>query len=114
VFEVPVGQIEEVKASQKGFLGHKEILELVFSTEADLDEARLRLHADNEEWAGMIGRVKSGEIAKERTEPKDEEAVEAIRSAPTKCSTCGATLSVEIVRGMQEITCEYCGSVIRL
>ncbi len=115
IFEVPIGQIEEIKASQKGFLGHKEILNLLFAPEADLSGATLRLHgADNEEWAGLIGRIKSGEIAKERTRPKDEAVVEATRAAPTRCPTCGATLSVEIVRGMREITCEYCGSVIRL
>lgn len=115
IFEVPIGQIEEVKTSQKGFLGHKEILDLIFAPEADLSGATLRLQgADNEEWAGLIGRIKSGEIAKERTRPKDEAVVEAARAAPTKCPTCGATLSVEIVRGMREITCEYCGSVIRL
>lgn len=115
ILNVPVGQIDEVKSSQKGFLGHKEVLELLFAPEADLGGATLRLRgADNEEWAALIGRVKSGEIARERTRPKDEAAVEAARTAPTKCSTCGATLSVEIVRGMREITCEYCGSVIRL
>ncbi len=115
IFEVPIGQIEEVKSSQKGFLGRKEMLELLFAPEADLSGATLRLRgADNEEWAGLIGRVKSDEIVKERTRPKDEATVEAARAAPTKCPTCGATLSVEIVRGMREITCEYCGSVIRL
>jgi len=116
IFDVPIGQVEEVKASdKKKFLGHKEMLELLFAPEADLSGATLRLHgADNEEWVGLIGRVKSGEIAKERTQPKDEAVVEAARAAPTKCTTCGATLDVEIVRGMQEITCEYCGTVIRL
>jgi predicted nucleic acid-binding Zn-ribbon protein len=115
IFEVLVGQIDEIKSSQKGFLGRKEMLELLFAPEADLSDATLRLHgSDNEEWAGLIGRVKSGEIAKERTKPKDEATVEAARAVPTKCTTCGATLSVEVVRGMREITCEYCGSVIRL
>jgi len=115
VFEVPVGQIDEVKSSQKGFLGHKEMLELAFAPEARLSGALLRLiNADNEEWAGLIGRVKSGEIARERTRPKDEAAVEAARAVPTKCPTCGGTISAEVVRGMREITCEYCGSVIRL
>jgi hypothetical protein len=116
ILEVPIGQIEETKASdKKKFLGRKEMLELYFAPEADLSGATLRLiGVQNEEWAGLINRVQSGEIEKERTQPKDEEAVEAARAAPTKCPTCGATLSVEIVRGMKEITCEYCGSVIRL
>jgi hypothetical protein len=116
IFDVSVGHIDETTASdKKKFLGRKEMLELLFAPEADLSGATLRLlDAENEEWSALIGRVKSGEITKERTQPKDEVAEEAARSAPTKCSTCGATLSAEIVRGMKEITCEYCGSVIRL
>jgi phage shock protein A len=115
VLELPVGQIESTKSSDKGLFGHKELLELVFTPEADLSGARLRLFgADNEEWAALIGRVKSGEIDKERTRPKEEATVEELRSVPTKCPTCGATLSVQVVRGMREITCEYCGSVVRL
>jgi hypothetical protein len=115
VFAVPIGQIEEVKASQKGIMGRKEMMELLFTPEADLSSAMLRLRgADNQKWAGLIGRVKSGEIARERTRPKDEAVVESARAAPTTCTTCGAALDVEIVRGMREITCEYCGTVIRL
>jgi len=107
VFAVPIGQIEEVKAGQKGFMGR--------TPEADLSGATLRLRgADNEDWAGLIGRVKSGEIGRERSRPKDEAVVEAARAAPTTCTTCGAALDVEIVRGMREISCAYCGSVIRL
>ena len=115
VFGVPVGQIEKIEAKQKGLLGHKEIMELQFAPEADLSGALLRLRgADNEEWAGLIGRVRSGEISKERSSPEETEMREEVRDAPTKCPTCGAALSVEIVRGMREITCEYCGTVIRL
>ena len=76
IFAVPVGQIDEVKTSQKGFLGHKEMMEALFAPEADLSSATLRLRGgDNSEWAALIGRVKSGEIAKERSRPKDEAAV---------------------------------------
>jgi hypothetical protein len=115
IFEVPIGQLEEAKASQKGFLGRKEMLELLFAPEADLSTALFRVHGvDSEDLAGLIGRVKSGEIAKERTRPKDEAVMETVRAAPTRCPTCGAALDVEIVRGMREITCEYCGSVVRL
>jgi chromosome segregation ATPase len=115
IFAVPVGQIEKIQASQKGFLGRKEMMELLFTPEADWSGVSIRLRgADNEEWAGLIGRVKSGEIAKERTRPKEEAVMETARSAPTQCPTCGAALDVEIVRGMRQITCEYCGTVIRL
>ena len=115
IFEVSVGQIEDVKASQKGFLGGKEMLELGFSSKANLNSALLRLRgADNDEWDRLIGRVKSGDIAKERTQEKDQEAIEEARSAPTKCPSCGGDLDVNIVRGMREINCPFCGTVIRL
>jgi len=117
LLEVPVGQIEEIKAQdKKKFLGRKEMLELFFAPDADFSGATFRLHggAKNEDWDALIGRVKSGEIDKERSHPKDEAVVEAARSAPTKCPTCGAALPAEIVRGQREITCEYCGSVVRL
>lgn len=116
VFAVPIGHIEEVKTRQAGFLGRKEVLELHFAPEADLSEAHLRLlgGADNEEWAGLIGRVRSGEIDRERvqTEAAPKKAIEA-RSAPTKCPNCGALITTPIVKGMHEVTCEYCGTVIR-
>jgi hypothetical protein len=113
--ELPVGQIEESKATDKGLFGGQELLALVFAPEADLSGVTLRLRgAKNEDWVAFIGRVQSGEIARERTTPKDEAVVEAAQSAPTKCTYCGATLDVTVVRGMREITCEYCGSVIRL
>jgi hypothetical protein len=115
IFAIPIGQIKEVKTGQAGFLGHKELMEVAFTREAPLDKARLRLFgADNDEWTALIGRVKSGEIAKERTRPKDEATVQAAREAPTKCPTCGALFSASVVKGMQEITCQYCGAVVRL
>ncbi|MBS1250845.1 MAG: hypothetical protein MAG431_02442 [Chloroflexi bacterium] len=116
LFEVPVGQIEKIESSQKGFLGGKEMLELRFEAGANLNSALLRLRgADNEEWQRLIGRVKSGEIDNERTEAKDEEAIEKARSAPTQCPSCGGGLEdIEIVRGMRDIDCPYCGTVIRL
>ena len=83
----------QVKTSEKGFMGRKQLLDLTFASEADLSGAQLRLiGADNEDWAALIGRVKSGEIANERSRPKDEAAVEAARTAPTKCMATKTSL----------------------
>jgi len=115
MFSVPIGQVEKVDASQKGFLGPKEIIELSFAPEADFSSVLLGLRgADNEDWAALIGRVLSGAISKERSRPKEEAVLADGRTVPTKCSTCGAPINVDIVQGMREITCEYCGSVMRL
>jgi predicted nucleic acid-binding Zn-ribbon protein len=94
IFDVPVGQIEEVKASDKRkFLGHKEILELLFAPDADLSGATLRLlgGTQNEEWAGLLGRVKSREIEPSRLPaPRPPSAPPAARlSLSRSCAACG-------------------------
>jgi hypothetical protein len=122
VFEALVGHVEEAKPSEAraGLFGRKELLELLFAPEADTAEARLRLiDADSDEWARLIDRVKSGEIEQERVRAEGEEAeaqelsVE-VDEIPTKCPNCGANLTTPVVRGMREINCEYCSTVIRL
>ncbi len=117
-WEAPLGQIESVKASEKGGailgIGKKEILAFDFGSSVKVRSALVRLEADSDAWQALIGRVQSGDIASERTVPKDRAAVQAARAAPTQCKVCGATISQPIVRGMTEIKCEYCGNIIRL
>jgi hypothetical protein len=117
-WEAAAGQIEAVVASEKGgtFLGigKQDMLELQFDSRSKVRTALLHLEADSDAWQALVGRVKAGEIASERTAPRDQAATQAVRAAPTKCPTCGATIDQPIVRGMNQIKCEYCGCVIRL
>ena len=130
-WEAPVVQVEKAVGAKKGLMGKDDFLTVTLQSGAGLksgkgdtlyDEmgrplgtAELHLKGETgEAWQGFIGRVKSGEIAKERTEPVDEAATEAVSNAPTKCPNCGATLTQKILRGQTEITCEFCGSLIRL
>ena len=117
-WEAPLSQIESVQASEKGGailgIGKKEILEFHFGSSVRVRSVLLRMEADSDAWQALIGRVKSGDIAGERTAPKDKTVVEAARAAPTKCTTCGATITQAVVKGMTEIKCEYCGAIIRL
>jgi hypothetical protein len=128
---VPVGQVEKAVGSTRGLMGKDDFLTLTLVEGAGLagpegntlydDMGRplrtTELHLKGEKgetWQGFIGRVKSGEIAKERTVPVDQAVAETVSNAPTKCPNCGATLTQTILRGQTEITCEFCGSVIRL
>jgi hypothetical protein len=117
-WEVALSQVEAATASEKGGailgIGKKEILDLRFGSSARVRSAILRLEADSDAWQALIGRVKSGDIAGERTAPKDKTVVEAARAAPSQCTVCGATITQAVVKGMAEIKCEYCGTVIRL
>ena len=115
---VALGQIEFAQAAEKGgaFLGigKKEIFELRFDHSADLAGALLRLDGDSETWNALMGRVKSGDIEGERAIAKSQAAAEALRAAPTKCPTCGATFTQPIMKGMTELRCDYCNAVVRL
>lgn len=116
LFEAPVGGVQRAEPSERGALMFKkELLELDF-TQADISKALLRLDADSEAWAALIRRVSSGEIAGERVgaEAVPQSVQVSTAQVPSNCPTCGAGLTAEIVRGMTSITCEYCGTVIRL
>ena len=121
-FEAPVGAIDEVKVGEErtGFLGlgKAESLELVFDHTAPLSGALFHLTKDDStEWAQLINRVQSGEIDRERTAAavaEVEALAEAISEIPSNCPNCSAPLDQTVVRGMTEITCRFCASIIRI
>jgi hypothetical protein len=122
LWESPIGNIEELEAEdKKKFLSRKELLHLSFR-EYDWGlhgDVTLRLEdTTNEEWAGLIKRVQSGDVAADRydapepgTEPVRE--AEPPKEIPTKCPACGANLP-QLVKGMRQLTCDYCGTSVRL
>jgi len=67
-----------------------------------------------EEWLKMLGRARSGAYASDRAVKIDEAQLERIRNAPTECSNCGAAFTAPILRGQEELVCEFCGVTTRL
>ncbi len=115
LWAIPIGTISEVTPEDKGLFGGKDLIHLKLSS-GDYAEMTLEIKSggvDSKWYAGQLNRVLNGEIEKERAIPVDEAAAEAVRQAPTACPTCGATLPA-LVRGMTELTCEYCGTVVRV
>ena len=115
MLEVPVGQIEKVQASKKGLLGHEDHIEVFFSHDAPVSSAHFHLKGqDCKLWQRLIGRAKTGDFDQDRAVKLDQETVEKARTAPTRCPNCNAPITQRVLRGMDTITCEYCGYVIRL
>jgi hypothetical protein len=115
LLEVPVGQIEEAQASKKGLLGHEDHLDLTFTAGSPVSSAHFHLDGqDCNAWQGLLGRAKAGDFDQDRVVPIDSEAEEKARAAPSKCPSCGAPVMQQVLRGMDSLTCEYCGYLMRL
>jgi len=114
-WDIPLNTIEQVKAENKGLFGGKDMLYFTLRPGARFAQITVEVKggANCKFWAAQIQRMVRGETTDERAVPPDPEMLEALRSAPTACHVCGATLP-QIVAGQREITCAYCGTVIRL
>lgn len=131
LWDVPVGAVTETELEDKksGFLGmgRQELLTLRFperTRELPSDVVlQLKGGATNEAWRGLIREVKSGQIEADMfgaPSPQEQlaadveaEAEETDDELPTRCPNCHATLP-PIYKGMQQVVCEYCGTVINI
>ena len=113
-WEAPVALVEEVKSSKQGLLRNEDHLDIRFGPGAPLPTVHLHIWQEGSEWVRLINRAKSYDFDRIRTQPIDEAAQEKAKSAPTRCPSCGATITQVVLRGMDSIQCEYCGYVIRL
>ena len=125
LWESAIGNVAGLEAEdKKKFLKRKELLHLGFReyNSGLHGDVTLRLEdATNEEWAGLIKRVRSGEIEADRYDTPARGVATPAASAPpsppkeipTKCPACGGKLP-PLVKGMREIVCEYCDTSVRL
>ena len=115
LFEFPVRAIQTIKATEQGVFKNKDFLDLLLSSEAPYHQIQFHLIGqDSGEWNSIINNVLNGTYDKDRTIPIDETVIEKIKNAPTNCPNCNGAITIEILRGMDQIHCEYCGTIIRL
>jgi len=114
LWQVPVVLVEEAKSRKEGFLNKDDYLDLSFDSRAPMDKVRLHIWQRGDDWVSLVNRVKAGDLDQTRAIPIDEEVLERVRNAPTKCPSCGGAINQPILRGMESITCEYCGDQIRI
>ncbi len=115
LIDIPVNMIESVQAEKQGIFKNQDFLEINFASGAQYNSAQFHIHnQDCEDWKGLINKVQSGEFDKNRTEQVDQEIIEKIKNAPSICPQCGATITVPILRGMEQFSCQFCGCIIKL
>ncbi|MFC1960230.1 hypothetical protein ACFLYO_05935 [Chloroflexota bacterium] len=115
-WEVPLAAITNIESEKKGFLGGKDLVHMAFSSGGPGANATIEVKGGlNANWyAQQLERAKSGAIDEERALEVAPEVAEMVRNAPTACANCGAPFTMPITRGMTEIACEYCGTIVRL
>lgn len=114
-FEVQVPLIENVIATKQGMFKNEDHLELNFASGAPTHKTRFHLFGqDGNHWQRLINQAKAKEFDRERAIQIEQEVIEKVKSAPTECPSCGGKITQVVARGMDSITCQYCGSVIRL
>ncbi len=112
--ECPVTLVEKVDTSKQGLLKNEDHLEIRFASGAPLEVAHFHIWQDNATWQQLINRAKSKDFDKSRAVAIDQAAVDKVKTAPNQCPNCGGNITQVVMRGMDSLTCEYCGFVIRL
>ncbi len=114
LWEAPVALIEEIKARKEGFLKKDDLIEVHFGGGAPFRKVYLHIWQSGDVWQVLLRRAKAKEFDRSRAVAIDKTEARKVKNAPTECPSCGATINQVVLRGMDRITCEYCGAVIRL
>jgi len=114
LLDTPVALVEDIKTSKQGMLKNEDHLDIVLGSGAQVRTAHFHIWQDCAIWQGLINRVLTKEFDQDRAVAIDQADVEKVRTAPTECPSCGGKIDQVIVRGMDSITCGFCGQVIRL
>jgi outer membrane murein-binding lipoprotein Lpp len=112
--DLPVAQVDQVTTSKAGMLKNEDHIEVRLVSGAPVERAHFHIWQDCASWQGLINRAKSRDFEAGRAVPLDQAAVDKVKAAPSQCPSCGGNINQVVLRGQDNITCEYCGYVIRL
>jgi hypothetical protein len=114
LLEAPVALVEKVDISKQGMLKNEDHIEMRFQSGAPVQMAHFHIWQENTAWQALINRAKSKDFDKGRAVAVDQAAVDKVKAAPAQCPACGGAITTVVLRGMDSITCPFCGTVIRL
>jgi archaellum component FlaC len=113
-WEIPLHAITSIRAENQGLFGGKDMLYLE-TTAGNHRQLVIEVKGgvDCKFWQKQIQRMISGDVSNERAIEPDAELLEQVRKMPTACHVCGGTLPM-LVAGQNQVTCPYCGAVVRV
>lgn len=115
LLEAPLSPIDKVQGNKQGLFGHEDHLQISFNSGVTVNQAHFHINGqDSSAWQTLLNRAKARDFDPYRVAPVDQKEVEKVKAAPTQCPACGGILTQPVLRGMDSITCEFCGHVIRL
>jgi hypothetical protein len=114
LWETPVATLESSKARKEGFMNKDDFIDIELGDGAPYDALSLHIWQPADDWVALLKRAKAKEFDAARAIEISAEAAEKVKSAPTQCPSCGGAISQVVLRGMDSITCEFCGVPIRL
>lgn len=114
LLDVPVAMMTKIETSKKGLMKNEDHIEIHFTTEAPVMAAKFHIWKPCDEWQALLNKVKMKEFDKDRAIEIDQAAVAKIKSVPSQCPSCGGNIDQVILRGQDNVQCEFCGFVIRL
>jgi hypothetical protein len=115
ICEAPVATIQTITATKRGFMSHEDHIEILFNPGAPYQSTHF--HIDGQDcnlWRNRLTAAQTHTFDADRAVPVDQAAVEKVKSAPAQCPACGGAINQPILRGMDSLTCPYCGNMIRL
>lgn len=113
-WEVPVTLVENITTSKQGMLKNEDHLHLNLASGAPYPRVNLHIWQPCDSWVRLINRAKTRDFDSGRAIAIDQAEAQKAKAAPSQCPNCGGNITQVVMRGMDTITCEYCGFVIRL
>jgi hypothetical protein len=112
--EAPLALVEKVDISKQGMLKNEDHIEIRLLSGAPVQTAHFHIWRENSTWQGLINRARSRDFDQGRAVPLMQEVLDKVKNAPSQCPACGANISKVVLRGMDNIKCEFCGFLIRI
>ena len=113
-WDAAVALLDEIKPSKAGFLKNEDHLDLRFGSGAPLETVHVHIWQDANLWVQLLNRAKTKDFDSTRAIAIDPAQLAKAKSVPSQCPSCGGNINQVVLRGQDDVKCQYCGFIIHL